>query len=66
MCFVSGIGWILRRAKDATRFTISIHTAPVLSYNLHEREDWAMILPEIQAVIKASQSLPKLQALVCC
>ena len=62
----SGIAWTLQRAKDATKLRISIHTAPVLSYNLHEREDWATILPEMQAVIKASKDLPKLQTLVCC
>ncbi|CAL5219750.1 g1650 [Coccomyxa viridis] len=57
------IAWTLRRTKAATRLCISIHTPPVLSYSLHEREDWATILPEMQAAMKASQDLPNIQAL---
>lgn len=61
-----GMAWLLRRVDPATQLRISMINAPVADDSHDDTEDWESLMSDLHAVIKASQHLPHMKALVCC
>ncbi len=58
----SGISWVLQRVKAATQLHILLDHVPFKFNSM----DWASLMSDLYAVIKASQHIPNIKALVRC